>query len=143
MGSVLCAVTAVILFAISFTDAKRRKIPNILIMALLVVGIASMWVWPEIHTVERLIGIFIISVPLCIVAAISPGSLGGGDIKLVASAGLLLGWKGALAAFLVAALVGGVYSVFLLFSRKKSLKDSFAFGPFLCAGILLAFIFVT
>ena len=36
---------------------------------------------------------------------------------------------------------GGVYGMYLLAAKKADKKDHFAFGPFLCAGIVLAMLF--
>lgn len=73
-------------------------------------------------------------VPLCVARF----GIGGGDIKLMAAAGFLLGWRLNLAAFFTGLFSGGVYGSFLLLSGKGGRKDSMAFGPFLCLGIALA-----
>jgi leader peptidase (prepilin peptidase)/N-methyltransferase len=67
-----------------------------------------------------------------------PGGFGGGDIKLMAAAGIVLGWKGNVFAFFIAALLGGVYGIYLLVTKKKGRKEHFAFGPFLSIGIAVS-----
>lgn len=67
-----------------------------------------------------------------------PGAFGGGDIKLMAAAGILLGAKLTGTAFFFSVLAGGVYGIYLLAGKKKGGKDHFAFGPFLCLGIWAA-----
>ena len=71
-------------------------------------------------------------------ALIVPGGFGGGDIKLMAAAGLLLGWQRSLFAVFLALLAGGGYGIWLLAAHKAGRKDHFAFGPFLCIGIAAA-----
>ena len=66
---------------------------------------------------------------------------GGGDIKLMAAAGLFLGWQHTLLAMFFGILGGGFYGIYLLAARKADKKDHFAFGPFLCVGIVLALLF--
>jgi len=53
----------------------------------------------------------------------------------MAAAGLLLGWQRCLAALFIGIIIGGVYGVFLLATKRKGGKEHFAFGPALCAGI--------
>jgi leader peptidase (prepilin peptidase)/N-methyltransferase len=90
----------------------------------------------------RIAGIFIVSAPLFLIASLFPGSFGGGDAKLMAAAGFLLGWPGALISFVIAAFTCGVYSVLSLVLGKKSRSDAFAFGPHLCVGIFLGMLYV-
>jgi leader peptidase (prepilin peptidase)/N-methyltransferase len=84
---------------------------------------------------ERAIGVVCISVPLILIVLLVPGGFGGGDIKMMAASGLLLGWKGNVAAFFVGLILGGAYAVWLLAAKKKGRKEHFAFGPFLSIGI--------
>ena len=69
------------------------------------------------------------------------GAFGGGDIKLMAAAGLFLGWQNTLLAMFFGIVFGGIYGIYLLAAKKAGKKDHFAFGPFLCAGIVIAMLF--
>jgi leader peptidase (prepilin peptidase)/N-methyltransferase len=62
--------------------------------------------------------------------------MGGGDIKLMAAAGLLVGWKLILLAFFLGCIYGSVIHPIrmILFKQSRVL----AFGPYLAAGILTA-----
>ncbi|MFC7492557.1 MULTISPECIES: prepilin peptidase [unclassified Knoellia] len=69
------------------------------------------------------------------------GGFGGGDVQLAPTIGLLLGWfsvghvvVGTLAAFVL----GGFGAVVLLLSGRAGRKTAMAFGPFMCAGLLVA-----
>ena len=75
---------------------------------------------------------------LCLVI---DGAFGGGDIKLMAAAGLFLGWQNTLLAMFFGIVFGGMYGIYLLAAKKAGKKDHFAFGPFLCAGIVIAMLF--
>ena len=88
-----------------------------------------------------LIGMVCISVPMLLLCLAIPGAFGGGDIKLMAAAGLFLGWQHTLLAMFFGILGGGFYGMYLLAVRKADKKDHFAFGPFLCVGIVLALLF--
>jgi len=92
----------------------------------------------QISYLEHFFGFFIISVPLYIIAVLTNG-IGGGDIKLMAIAGLMLGYKSTLVAFFVGTLIGSIYAIYLLRFKSASRKSQLAFGPFLCLGIFVAF----
>ena len=86
---------------------------------------------------EYVIGFFAVSVPLLIIYLVSKGrGIGGGDVKLMAAAGLLLGWKLALLALMAGCLYGSVIHI----ARMKISGEGrvLAMGPYLSAGILTA-----
>ena len=86
---------------------------------------------------EYVIGFFAVSVPLFLIFVISKGrGIGGGDVKLMAAAGLLLGWKLAL----LALMAGCVYGSVIHIARMKISGEGrvLAMGPYLSAGILTA-----
>lgn len=72
---------------------------------------------------------------------INPAGMGLGDVKLSAPLGALLGWlswatllRGALAGFLLAAVIG----VALMLAKRAGRKSALPFGPFMLAGAWLA-----
>lgn len=130
-------VLASLLLIVAFIDMDTMIINDrfhIILIALAVVEIAVM----GSSIASHLIGALIISVPFLIIALVSQG-LGGGDIKLMASAGLLLGYRRIFVAFIIASLWGGMYALYALLSQKASGKTAIPFGPFLCFGILVAY----
>jgi len=111
------------------------EIPDILNIAIAVCGVIAMFVVPDIGPQSRLIGAAIASVPLLLLAIFVDGAFGLGDVKLMAAAGLLLGWQNCLVALFIGIIIGGIYGVYLLAAKKKRGRDHFAFGPPLCVGI--------
>jgi leader peptidase (prepilin peptidase) / N-methyltransferase len=82
-----------------------------------------------------LVGVYLV------LALVSAGQLGGGDIKLAGIAGMAMGWLGWPILILGAALgfaLAGIASVALLAARRLTLRSAISFGPFLLAGALLA-----
>ncbi len=130
-----------LLFLIGVVDQESMEIPNALSLCMLAAGIGAIFLFPEITLTERLIGFFCISVPLLVITLIIPGAFGGGDIKLMAGAGLLLGWKLILVAFFIGILTGGIYAIVMLVAKKIGRKGHFAFGPYLCVGIGISLFF--
>ncbi len=64
---------------------------------------------------------------------ISKGAwIGGGDIRLGALMGVMLGFPEVLVALFIAYIVGASVAIILLALRKKGMKSEMPFGPFLC-----------
>lgn len=137
----LYAAAAFVLLTAALIDHDTQEIPNGCSVALLLCGVAAIWLQPQIGLVARLIGVFVVSVPLLLLSLWKPGAFGGGDIKLVGAAGLLLGYAHTLFGFFVAILLGGGYAVYLLACKKTQKGAHMAFGPYLSAGILVALLF--
>jgi leader peptidase (prepilin peptidase)/N-methyltransferase len=64
--------------------------------------------------------------------------MGLGDVKLVAAAGLLLGWQKLLLAILLASVLGSIVLVAVNRLKNQERDTEYPFGPFLVGGILLA-----
>lgn len=131
--SLLAALTAVLLL-----DIKTMEIPDGLSIFIALLGLASVFVFPQISLLDRGIGLLSVSLPLFLIALAIDGAFGGGDIKLMAAAGIFLGWKLNLFALFIALILGGARAAYLMVSHKKTGKEHMAFGPYLCIGIALA-----
>ena len=127
-----------LLSIISSVDIATMEIPNTFVIAALVLGIISIFTMPGTSLPSRILGMFVVSVPLLLITLLIPGAFGGGDIKLMAACGLFLGTKLTLLSFAFAVLTGGLYGIWLLVMKKKRGKEHFAFGPFLCLGMAAA-----
>lgn len=126
------------LTVVAVVDIDTMEIPNQFVIAILVIAGISILTMPGLSLSNRIVGMLCVSGPLWIITLVVPGAFGGGDIKLMFACGLLLGWKLSLLSLLLSILTGGLYGIYLLFSRKKTGKEHFAFGPFLCTGMLLS-----
>ena len=138
MNSILMICFIILLVLISWRDFKTQEIPNGYVLAVAFLGVAAMLFTNNVTLAERLLGGICISVPLILINLLRPNAFGGGDIKLMAAAGFYLGWQLTLFSFFIAVLTAGVYAIWLLLTKKKAANAHFAFGPFLCFGMLLA-----
>ena len=136
MRTVIFVIYLAVLIAVAWIDWKTQTIPDIAVIFIGILGMIAIPFFPEITLINRVAGVFIISLPLFLIAVIVPGAFGGGDVKLMASSGLVIGWRLSLYAFVIAVLAGGVYAGWLLLTGKGTRKSAFAFGPFLCIGIM-------
>ena len=130
-----------ILLLIGLIDFTTMEIPDVLVVALLPFAIGAIWVQPDITLLSRGIGLLTISVPMLILALLIKGAFGGGDIKLMAVIGILLGWQGILFAFFVAVVIAGSIALTLIIRKKAKKGAQMAFGPYLCIGTAVAFIY--
>ena len=126
-----------ILTVVTFMDIDTMEIEDGCWIAVYVLAAAACFTMPEISFVSRLIGIVCVSVPMLLLTLAVPGAFGGGDIKLMGACGAFLGWKITLISAFIAILFGGMWGIGLLLGKKKSRKDHFAFGPFLCIGMVI------
>lgn len=155
-----------LLAVISYTDIRRRQIPNWCCVCIAVLAVISDAVFfyanifraeifheevccaeicqiaavSEIFVVslsERIFGAVCVSVPMLGIAVLIPGCFGGGDVKLMCAAGLLLGWRRILWSSTAGILAAGVYALYLLVIKNTGRKAEFPLGPFLCLGMVL------
>jgi len=130
---------AAILICITMIDFDTMIIPNGLVIALMAPALLSFFFFPQLGILSRVIGIFVISLPMLILVLFIPDAFGGGDIKLMAVAGFMLGWGNTLLASFIGLLLGGAVAVVLL--ARKTADKHMAFGPYLCIGIMTALLF--
>ncbi|MCL2087218.1 MAG: prepilin peptidase [Oscillospiraceae bacterium] len=136
---------ALILFAVlielSVNDHKTGEIPyhcSIIIAGLGVIAFVMSFFNYSIHETfwyEHIIGLFIISVPFMLLAFF--GAMGGGDVHLMAAAGLLLGWA-IVPSALIGFFVGAIAGVIIKLSTKSGI---IRFGPYLSIGIAIGYVY--
>ena len=62
--------------------------------------------------------------------------MGGGDIKLLAMMGGLVGWQGVVFTIFVSSLVGTLAGLAIMVQSRKGMKLAVPFGPFLSIGCI-------
>lgn len=129
------------LVAVSLIDLETSTIPPALVAAIAALAVlAAIAGVPEgVALVDRLLGLVAASAPM-LVCSLAMDGMGGGDIKLMAAAGLLLGWKLVLLAFAIGAAIGALQGIFLIAFRDAGKRTAFPFGPALSAGCFLAYL---
>lgn len=133
----LYALAATVLLAISVIDAKTMTIPDSLNVTLLVIGILiNIAVFEWQFTQSALLAFFGLGGFFYLVSAITGGGIGGGDIKLVAVIGLIIGLGGTLIGVLIGMLTFSLVGIIL---RKRKM----AFGPHLSVGFVTAMLYGT
>ncbi len=126
----------------SFIDLKHYILPDVFTLGGLVIGLVGAALNPERYFLDALIGFIAGGGFLYLTAYVhykirGIEGMGGGDIKLVAWIGAVLGWQSLLFVFCVASIAGVVGALVLSTLFKKSLKDPIPFGPFLTGAALI------
>ena len=128
-----------ILIVIAVIDWRTFEIPVSLNIAILVIAIGKLLLCRE-NLMEHLIGFFAVSGFLLLIFIFTRGrGIGGGDIKLMAVAGLYLGWKNVILALAIGSIAGAVIHLALM--RFYNKDRMLAFGPYLAVGIIIAALF--
>jgi leader peptidase (prepilin peptidase)/N-methyltransferase len=85
---------------------------------------------------------FIITLVLfSLLAALSKGGIGGGDVRLAPVLAMFLGWLGASHVYIGLGsgfILGGVVAAGMLITRRATKSTRIAFGPFLCIGAVVS-----
>ncbi len=125
------------LLVMTFIDIDTKEIPNGIVLLIIVLSIPLFFTAKEVIWWQRFVGAVVISVPLYIVALVSGGGIGGGDIKLFFGIGLVLGlWKTLIAAF-IAIVSAGLIGAILLATKKAKKGYELPLGPFIAIGTVL------
>ena len=134
-GVLYCLMTSA-LIVIAVIDERTYQIPVSQNLFLGLLGII-MTVYDFRHILSHIIGAVIVSLFLYGLYYFSSGkAIGGGDIKLMAYAGLLLGAKNIILAFILACILGSIiHTIRMKVSKRNNLL---ALGPYLSAGIFIA-----
>ena len=127
---------AVILGA-AVSDWKTRRISNRYPLLLLAGGLLALvgQTEPDLTVSEAVVGAVVCGLPLLVAALLAKGSFGGGDIKLMAAAGVCLGPEKGLYALFFGLVFGGFFGLGLTVLKKRKKEEAIPLGPFLAAGI--------
>ena len=129
------AVVAPALVIITAIDIEHQIIPDVITLPGIALGLAVGTY--TIGYADSLLGFFVGGGLFYLLAVLSNGGMGGGDIKYISAAGALLGWQKVLLVIFIGALLGSVVGVFQIAVQKKTRKSLIPFGPFLATSTLI------
>ncbi len=125
-----------LLAAVSAWDIRKRIIPDTLCLCIALTGLLN-------FDTMKLLGI-LAAVPF-LIAALLFGGMGGGDIKLMAAAGLVLGLQKSVAAIITGLTAMLVFHSFCFIYQKSRGRDApkaYPLAPFLSLGCLAAYFLI-
>lgn len=129
-------------------DIKHQLLPNrIVFPSAAVAGVlllsACLFMLDGATALRTVLGAAVMWAVYVVLRLISPSSMGYGDVKLAFVLGLYLGfvsWQAVLWGTVLAFLLGAVWGLILIASRRGTGKTQIPFGPFMLAGALVALV---
>ena len=134
-------VFAAFLVAITFIDLDHQIILDGMLALLAVSGLVLQLMTGAVGFWSMWIGALVGGGLLLVLAIISQGGMGGGDVKFAAALGFWLGWPGILLGLFIGFVAGGAISLLLLATGLRGRKDFIPFGPFIALGAWIALLY--
>ena len=132
------------LIVVFFMDWDTQLISNYVVIFIGLLGVLDFLRWKfdvDLHLIDdadlksRIIGFFAVSLVLLVIELASKGkAMGRGDVYLMAAAGLFLGVKAIVAAFMIGLITGSIAGIII---KRCTGGSKFAFGPWLSLGIAI------
>ncbi|MGG0716315.1 prepilin peptidase [Robertmurraya massiliosenegalensis] len=130
-----------LLMIIFVSDISYMLIPDKILLVFAGIFLLERLFIPLTPWWDSLLGGAIAFILLLLIAVVSKGGMGGGDIKLFALIGFVVGTKVFLLSFFLATLLGAIIGGFGLLFKLIERKKPIPFGPFIAAGSLVAYYF--
>lgn len=142
------AVFAALSVVLAVVDARTHRLPNRYVVpglgvALVLLAAAALLAGDPARLVPTVGGGVALFVFYLLLRMLRPGAMGGGDVKLAGLIGLhlgYLGWDSVLVGAAAGFLLGGLYGVVLLATRRATARTAVPFGPFMLMGAWLAIV---
>jgi leader peptidase (prepilin peptidase)/N-methyltransferase len=127
------------LLVITFIDIDHQIIPDVVTLPGIPIFFAASFALAQITFVESILGILVGGGSLFLVAWLyqlltKKEGMGGGDIKLLAMIGAIIGWKGVFFTIFLASAIGTLTGLLIMLKTRKTMKLAVPFGPFLALG---------
>lgn len=142
---ILVSFLTLLLIVLTFIDLDHQIIPDGVNLIIAVGGLIyfafGRFSGNGLTIGQAALGVLIGGGFFLVIAIVSNGGMGGGDIKLMAALGFWFGWQGILLVMFLSFIIGGIVSVGLLIARKAGRKQMVPFGPFIAVSAYLTAVF--
>jgi leader peptidase (prepilin peptidase)/N-methyltransferase len=134
----LCAISV----ALAMIDVEVHRLPNSIVLPAYIVAAVTLTVASVItddyaQLLRAGIGMVALAVLYFVIAVAYPGGMGFGDVKLAGVLGAYLGWAGwgaLVTGSLLAFVLGGIFGLVLILTKRQGRKSGIPFGPWMVAG---------
>ncbi|QFT90059.1 Type 4 prepilin-like proteins leader peptide-processing enzyme [Bacillus sp. THAF10] len=127
------------LIIIVISDLHYMLIPNKILLFFLILFMVERFFIPYQTIPNHIIGFAVgFLIPL-IVALVSRGGMGGGDVKLFAVLGFVLGWELVILTFFLSSLIGMVAALVGMLAGKVKRGVPFPFGPSIAVAAIIVY----
>ena len=136
------------LLVVTFIDLDHRIIPDVITLSGIPLFFIASFLLPKITWTQSLLGILVGGGSLFLVAGTyhlitKKDGMGGGDIKLLAMIGAVVGWQGVLFTIFASSLLGTLAGLAVMVQSRQGMKLAVPFGPFLAIGSIIYLFFGT
>lgn len=126
----------------TFIDLDHMILPDELTLSGIVIGLVGALINPHREFLDALFGVlmgggFLWGMAYVYYLLTKQEGMGGGDIKLLAWIGALLGWKAIPFVIMTSAIIGSVVGIIAARKQKAGLKTVIPFGPYLALAAIL------
>lgn len=122
-------VAAIFLLALmTATDFEQYMLFDAMTLPLALIGAAHAWQGATLT--DNLTAALIGGGVFFLLALVSKGALGGGDVKLIAALGMWFGGEELLNVVLAGTIAGGVAALLMIATGMKQRNSYFAYGPY-------------
>ncbi|WP_415063887.1 prepilin peptidase [Bdellovibrio sp.] len=126
----------------TFIDIDHMILPDEFTLSGIVIGLVGAALNPQRDFLDALFGVlmgggFLWGMAYVYYLLTKQEGMGGGDIKLLAWIGALLGWKAIPFVIMSSAIIGSVVGLIVARKQKAGLKTVIPFGPYLALGAVL------
>jgi leader peptidase (prepilin peptidase)/N-methyltransferase len=130
------------LVVVSFIDIDHFILPDVFTLSGIVIGIIGAILNPERNFLDSILGVIMGGGFLWLIAYLyflfrKEEGMGGGDIKLLAWIGAVLGWKAIPFVIVSSSILGSVIGILIAWKSQKGLKTVIPYGPYLALGAVL------
>jgi leader peptidase (prepilin peptidase)/N-methyltransferase len=130
------------LIVVSMIDLDLMILPDVFTLSGIVIGLAGAALNPERSFSAALIGVllgggFLYAIAYLYLFLRKEEGMGGGDIKLLAWIGAVLGWTSVPFVILVSSILGSIVGLGLALRSQAGLKSVIPFSPYLALAALL------
>ena len=117
-----------LLILMTVTDFEQYMLFDAMTLPFALLG--GIFSWQNSLLQENLLAAAIGGGIFLLLAIISKGALGGGDVKLIFGLGMWLGAEKLLNVVLYGTILGGIAALLMILAKKKSRGSYFAYGPY-------------
>jgi leader peptidase (prepilin peptidase)/N-methyltransferase len=129
-----------LLLVLALIDLEHKLLPNKLTLSGLAIGLLFSLLGWNLPFFSSLLGGTVGFALLFVIALISRGGMGMGDVKLMALIGSFLGWKAVFYVLFGGALFGSIGGLIYLYVTKQDRKTPIPFGPSLALAAFLYYL---
>lgn len=130
------------LVVVSFIDLELMILPDVFTLSGVVLGLIGAALNPQRDFLSSLYGVllgggFLWAIAYLYLLLRKEEGMGGGDIKLLAWIGAVLGWTAVPFVVLVSSILGSLVGIGLALRKEAGLKSVIPFGPYLALGAII------